>query len=72
MNINCMKVPAKLNTNTNINTISNANKKTNATSDAKLYVLQFHYSLLEKQATNALSLAIKSKAFDYIDIFLDD
>ena len=65
MNINCMKVPEKLNTNTNINTISNANKKTNATSDAKLYVLQLHYSLLEKQATNALSLAIKSKAFDY-------
>ena len=25
--------------------------------------------LLEKQATNGLSLAIKSKAFDYIDIF---
>ena len=44
MNINCMKVPAKLNTNTNINTISNANKKTNANSDAKLYILQLHYS----------------------------
>ena len=69
MNINCMKVPEKLNTNTNINTISNANKKTNANSDAKLYILQLHYSLhysyIDKQATNALSLAIKSKAFDY-------